>query len=342
MLSTTNIINLALFTVQLLGAVCGNGLLLSTLHCSKDLRRSVSSNLIFNSAVIDSVSVIIIIPLAMDYLIFQTGNLNGTVVPMIINSMFSFWVMLMQISAIVLMADRLLIIKRPSRYHNIATVKKARVVIGIMWLSAFCWTCVLYTARVLRSPLTHATPLEYMARHLQGNGKYVIFFMFLISMLGNGAICAMVYRELAKYLKKKTELWKSTAESNTTSGQANLQRMKAEMNKNTHQCNTVLLILMTFMMSVFPSFIISFVKLVDDSSSLQHIQVSILVIMTTQINSFLNPYVLIYRSTKHRQNLKCHFRKLFRRVHGNRNVPVRTPVIVISKENLAAAPGIEI
>lgn len=333
MLSTTDTVNMTLFTVELFGAVCGNVLLLLAVHFTKDLHRSVSSNLIFNSAVIDLVSVIVVIPLAMDYLICQTGNLSGTFAPMIINSMFTFWMILMQLSAVVLMADRLMIIKNPSCYNNIATVKKARLVIGIMWLSVICCTCVVYTARGLQTPQIYASPLEYMSRQHLKNGKYVTFLVSLTSILGNGAICAMVRCTLAKYLKKKNELWKSIPEG---SGNANLQRMKAEMAKNTIKCNTVLIVLATFIMSVFPSCIHSFVKLVDDFSTPQHTQVSTIVIMTTQLNSFLNPYVLIYRSTRHRQILKRKFRKLFG-ISGNRTVPASFPVNVLPKRDVAAA-----
>ncbi|KAK3716078.1 hypothetical protein QZH41_007247 [Actinostola sp. cb2023] len=260
----SEVTQIVLFAVELVGAIVGNLFLLVLLFRSIDLRRSASKNVIFNCASADFTNAMINVSLALDYVVLKTGNLKGTVAPVAVNIMITFLMLMTLHSTLIVIADRLFIVKFPLKYNNMMTVKKARTAIATMWLVTFLFSILLNVIRMVRDPPSaNSSPLEYMGRQHKTNGKYFVFLMTLVIFIEVAVLSGMLYRELQKLLKKR--LVSRSNESETL-------RMKAEREKIATSCRTVLLVMVIYMACFFPGLLNAFSRIINVELSIADIK----------------------------------------------------------------------
>ncbi|KAK3716077.1 hypothetical protein QZH41_007246 [Actinostola sp. cb2023] len=234
------------------------------------------------------------VSLALDYVVLKTGNLKGTVAPVAVNIMITFLMLMTLHSTLIVIADRLFIVKFPLKYNNMMTVKKARTAIATMWLVTFLFSILLNVIRMVRDPPSaNSSPLEYMGRQHKTNGKYIVFLMMLVIFIEVAVLSGMLYRELQKLLKKR--LVSRSNESETL-------RMKAEREKIATSCRTVLLVMVIYMACFFPGLLNGFSRIINIELATKGNIRAFTTIFSAQLSSLFNPMVFILRSSDLRQS----------------------------------------
>lgn len=312
MLSTADIVEVVLSVMALLGSFLGNSLLFYVLYITKSLRRSASPNLILNSAIIDLLNALINIHLALDYLIFQTGNLDNSVAPPFVNSMITFFLLLTLHSTLTLMGDKVLILKYTTFYRNHLTVKKARLVCLAIWLSATVFTLVSYGLRHLQSSNNYTTLIQYLTAHHRGNGKFSVFAMTFAVFLLLLLVCSITYRALRAVPKKRIEVETTRQDDTTDEERAKDLRQRAQMEKYSYACRTVLTVLIVYIISFLPILFNSLLRILNVTPLAYNKEQAFIPLFCSQFGAVFNPFIFIFRSKNYRKvalrllrRLKC-------------------------------------
>ena len=306
---SSQLFQVVLFSVVLTGSLLGNSLLLFLLYRSNNLHRSASTNLILNSAAADLITALINTPLALDYLFYQTGNLNGTVAPVAVNSAITFTLMLTLHSKLTVMADHLFIVKFPVPYQNLNTVKMARLGIASIWLSTLLMSSVLYALRLSKTSSTESlSPFEYMKKQHRDNGKYFVFTTTFVIFVALTCLCVMIQLELKKRLTKKDE----TQESEDCLNSIRRLQLRAKADKSAYACRTVYLAIVVYTVCFIPMMLKSLFLVAgfDFAHEISLITQASITILCSQLSVLLNPVIFIWRSTKFRRATLLMIRKV--------------------------------
>ncbi|XP_020899741.1 uncharacterized protein LOC110238408 [Exaiptasia diaphana] len=293
-MDVSRIVQVVLFAVQLLLTMFGNGFLLMLLWKLKQTRRSASMNFIFSCALADLTSAMINIPLAMDYMILKSGGLNGTVSPAVVIFMILFLIPLTFNSTLMIMVDRMLIVKCPVKYNNKMKVKKARIGIVFMWLTTLLFTGIINTSQMISDPpRVDDNPIEFMARLLKSGGSLRILLPICAIFLSSVAFTTMLYRGLQTLLKAKI--------NSTTDNSAETLRAKTQRQMIASSSRTALIVMIIYLVSFFPAMIDALLRFFEVTLPISESNLAFVVLFFGQMSSFMNPYVFILRSTALRQ-----------------------------------------
>ena len=273
---------ITIMSVEMGGAVILNIFLLVLILRSKKLHRSASLNFIFNCGLSDLVNIMINIPLAMDYSVIKTGNLDGSVMPVVVRFMITFLLLLSFHSTLIMMADRYFIVKYPVKYNNTATAKRARFAIALLWLSTILFSGILTGIRFLRNPpLPNDTMIDYMQKQHQSGGKFIVSLVLLTVFTSVAVLCGKLYQVLQTLLKRNPE----------NASMSDVQRLKlqAEKRKVAASCRTVLIVMVIYMLSYFPSLLNSILQIFNvQLTSVENVR-AFAILCFANLSSFFQP-----------------------------------------------------
>lgn len=296
-----------LYAVELGGAMIGNASLLVLLWKSRQLLRRGYMNLIFNSAIADLISATVIIPLAMDYTIFKTGNLKGTVATAVIGSLFQFLILLTCNFTLIMLLDRFLIVKYTQKYNKMMTVKKARLAALLTWIATVLLSVILNTLRYTTDPpRKNEDFFDYMKRNFKSVGTFQAFLPAIITstiILSVSVLTRNLYCELQKKI-------------NSMSCTNNSEELKARARRRVivSSSRTSLLVMAIYAASFFPAAVITTLNLFGVTLAIDGSVSAFIAIFFCQMKSLLNPCVFIAKSFTLRQSAVKIVRKKQRRV----------------------------
>jgi len=281
---------IVLMSFEMGGAIIGNVFLLVLIYRSRKLRCSASLNFIFNCGLSDLANTMINIPMAMDYSVVKTGNLDGPVMPVLVSFFITFLLFLSFHSTLVMMADRYLLVKYPVKYNNMATAKKARYTIGVIWLSTFLFSVVLSGIKALRNPPTaNERAIDFMKQQYQDGGKFFVLFVSIGIFTSVAVLCGKLYKVLQALLKNNHE--------NDSTSEVELLKQQAERRKIASSCRTVLIILVIYMLAYFPTMLNSILKIFNVQLTQVENMRAVFILLCANLSSFFNPIVFILRSS---------------------------------------------
>lgn len=287
----TKALRLALLVLELTGTIVGNSFLFLFILRSRQLHRSASLNLIFSCGAADLVSALITIPFAMDYFVFKTRNLLGSAAVIVYTFCLTFSTILTLSAIMIVLIDRILIVKYPVKYINKMKVKWARKAIIAMWVSVFLLAVVLTTARFLkRPPLPNEDPFMYLERLYKADG--VIGACIPPAVITTVVVVPSVilYRQVNKRRRGDTE------------ERGRSEAIAAGDRKITASCRTVLAVMVVYLVSYFPVMILNILHILNVKLpyDLQENK-DFYAILFLQLSSLVNPLLFILRSSTIRQ-----------------------------------------
>lgn len=288
----SDITKIVLFAVELGGTMIGNIFLLVLIWRSKQLHRSASHNIMFNCGVSDLMNVIINVPLAMDYMVFKTE----TLAPIFINFAFTFLMLLTLHSTLIMMADRLVIVKYPTMYKNMITVKLVRRAIALMWLSTFAVAATLSAYSILRKqPKPKDNSKGDIQQLYRPGGKTFVFLTTTAIFTAVAFLSGKLYRELQKLHKIKPDV--------SSTNNVEHSKGKAKRRKIVQSSRTVILVMIIYLVCYFPSVAQTFFQISKIELSIDNDTREFVMLFCAKMSSFFNPIVYILRSTIMKQAL---------------------------------------
>jgi len=276
-----NGVKFSVLVLELAGTVLGNSLLCLLILKSRQLHSSASLNFIFYCRMTDMMNALLSIPFAMDYFIFKSGNLVGPA-PTFAYLFIMFFSIFVTLSSVMLvLIDRLLIVKYPVQYRNKMKVSKARLGIIIAWVISVAVT-------------TFATVLKFINKTVSPDEiflNYIVTRPQLETVAGavgpstlviTGIVdpSVLLYREIKKR------------------GQNEATRTHAGERRITKSCTTILIVMVLYLVSYLPFVIFNFLilfygEMISDKF--------LYAIIFWQISSLVNPYLFIFRSSAIRE-----------------------------------------
>ena len=289
---TLNYVQIFFLVVELVGALNGNLLLLYLLKRQKAFRRSTSSYFVINSTVVNLTNAVINIPLALDYIVFHTGHLNGVVAPIAVTFTLLFWTLLILHSTLIVVINRLLIIKFPL---TSCTSTSAKIMVVLVWIGTLLCSCLISTIDGLQTPPAYTSPLQHIMKEHDTDPFLLVYMLALLVTIA--VFCAIVCKDLIRSRVDLQQEKKSTA-----------QVVKSRK-RTAHARNTVLLITTKTIISFIPALLILCLKSAD-TVLLDPVAMVYGAIFGLQLNSFVDPFVLIFRSSTFRRSTKILVRKV--------------------------------
>lgn len=282
-----NVVRLTILAVQLAGTVIGNALLLLFIRKSNQLHRSASLNIIFNCGIADMLSAVINIPVTMDYFLLKTGNLIGPVPTTACIFALSFLTLLTQSAIVIIIIDRILIVKYPAKYMSKVTVRRARRTVIAMWAFVILTSILSAVSRFSQDPiLPKDNPFEYITRWYQNQGKSAVFVPFGIVSVSVVLPSAYLYWLIQKRKRISPE------------NDARSQRSHAADRKITASCRTVLFTTVMYFVCYLPLMSITILDWFDVEliAELEYNKGYYFMVFN-QMSSLINPYLFILRSS---------------------------------------------
>jgi len=290
-MNTTKVVRLTLLVVELAGTAIGNVLLFLFILRSRQLNRTPSLNFIFSCGAADLLSALVTIPFAMDNFVFNSGNLLGYAPTVAYVFSLTFSTILTLSATLIVLMDRILIVKYPVKYINKMTSKKARKAIIIMWVSVFLIAVLLTVARFWkRPPLPNEGPVMYLERLYKADGIPGACVPPAVITTAVIVPSAILYRQINKRRQ-------------ALGGRNRSTRAAAGDKKITSSCRTVLAVMVVYLVSYFPVVTVNIlhilhVKLYHDLKENKEFYA----ILFLQLSSFLNPLMFILRSSTIRRS----------------------------------------
>jgi len=274
-------VKLSLLIVELPGNIIGNSLLFLFILKSRQLNQTASLNFIFNCGMADLLNGLLNIPLGIAQFVFKADDLKGpiSVYANIFIKMFTIFLTLS--SVMLLLIDRILIVKYPVKYLNKMTTRKARVGITITWVVSLAVAAIVTVAKFLQRP--PLSPEEDVFTYTAARSQQEIMADTVVSstlVIVIAVPSVVLYREIKKRQKNET------------------QRTQVGERMITKSCTTTLIVMALYLVSYLPFVILNTLSLfyITSETTLSYSFIAF------QLSSCVNPYLLFFRSSIIREN----------------------------------------
>jgi hypothetical protein len=283
----------ALLSIELIVSLCGNLVILFLVIRNRKLQ-NVPNVLLCGLVTVDILNSVINIPLAMDFAVLKTGNLQGGMRPVIVNISLTFMTLLTQQINGLVMGDRFLCIKCCLKYHAWKSIQKALLAMSTVFLTTVAKMAAIHTVRALRNPLPHTTTLNYMDSQFADDGKYIVFLTMVANVLCVAIAALLTEKEIRKTSIKRNQLMPSLKLSD--------KRRSAQATNDLYACRTLMLVMVVNMISYLPSVIVSLIRIIGFKSSKGQSELMFFIMLAfSHFSETINPLIYLVRSKRFRQ-----------------------------------------